>query len=84
MSNSRPLTTIFGAVAAVIGVGYGVATYGASKSVGLKIPEEKAILRTQGAQGESRKAGLEEEAKKIEKVETHGGDKGFKVLDKDG
>jgi hypothetical protein len=85
MASNRSILGMVGIVGGVVAAGYGVATYGSSKSVGLKIPEQKAILRTQGAQGEARKSGLsEKEATKIESVPTSGGDKGFKVLEKDG
>jgi len=69
----------------IVGVGYGVATFAQTKSVGNNIPVKKSILRTQGAQGEARRADLpEEEAAKIDKVPVKGGDKGLKVLDRDG
>jgi len=73
------------AAAGIVGVGYGVATFAQTKSVGNNIPVNKGILRTQGAQGEARRAGLsEEEAGKIDKVPVKGGDKGLKVIDRDG
>lgn len=63
----------------VISVGYGVSQYAASRPIGAQIPEARAQMRTQGAQGEAVKAGMEKEEaqKKIKKVETHGGDKGM-------
>lgn len=84
--STRGLTTIGLFAASVLGVGYGVAQYASSKSIGLAIPENKAILRTQGAQGEAVKAGMDkdEAIKKIGSVETHGGDKGLRVLERDG
>lgn len=61
------------------GAGYFVATQGANHSIGEQIPEQRANLRTQGAQGEAVKAGasVKEAVNKIDKVETHGGDKGL-------
>lgn len=83
--STRGLMTPLLAAGGIVAVGYGVATFGQTKSVGNGIPVNKAILRTQGAQGEARRAGAsEEDAKKIEKVPTKGGDKGMAVVDRDG
>lgn len=85
MSSTRGLMTPLIAAAGIVGVGYGVATFGQTKSVGNNIPVNKSILRTQGAQGEARRAGAsDEEVSKIDKVPTKGGDKGLKVVDRDG
>lgn len=85
MASSRSLVNLAAVTGAIVGAGYLVASFGSSKPVGQMIPNQKAELRTQGAQGEARRAGQsEEDALKIKKVETKGGDKGFKVEEKDG
>lgn len=65
----------------VLGVGYTVAMYGRYNSVGEQIPDARAEMRTQGAQGEAVKAGEDPEKaqREIKSVETRGGDKGIKV-----
>jgi len=76
----NPIVAVSAMAGAVLAAGYFVATQGANHSIGESIPTQKANLRTEGAQGEMVKAGAtpEEAVRKIDKVETHGGDKGLR------
>ena len=59
-----------GLLAGVIAAGSTVAMYGVRNSVGEQIPDARAEMRTQGAQGEAVKAGEKPEKaqEKIQKV----------------
>lgn len=71
-----------GLLAGIVAAASTVAMYGVKNSVGEQIPDARAEMRTQGAQGEAVKAGepAEKAQTEIKKVETHGGDKGMKEM----
>lgn len=70
-----------GMLTAVIGAGYTVATLGSRHSVGESIPDARQEMRTQGAQGEAVKSGMDvkKAGHEIKDVETRGGDQGTEM-----
>lgn len=70
-----------GMLMAVVGAGYTVAMFGNHNSVGESIPDARQEMRTQGAQGQAVKSGMDvkKAANEIKDVETRGGDRGTEM-----